>query len=374
MCALRCVCFSLCDAAGADDFAAARPSSVTSPNSPWYSYLTHVYGLDVPLPFDLDDVNFWYHRHSAWPAAIEWPMASCGPRRRQPRCPPDQCARWRSPNLPDATRAIGPARRSHAANGNASRFEVLVIHERRGGTSGSAVITGRIHGRGGDGASSSDEGPLLGGSRGTLLFHRLRPDERFLNYLRGSDRWRVLAPAVANFKANGTARLLGRAAVPSHAWVEVVRQDPSLLRVPGWGARGTLAEGHEGCWLYPAKGSGVFVNVGVTRVDAYKYYRPHEEPRLVRAAAESRLTSIQFLSNSAGTFAEMVLTVPACVRQRSAAPDNTTTDVEALGTCLPPEVELRSGAAHERPCACDDSLGVLNCGTGRPGTAATDDR
>ena len=138
-----------------------------------------------------------------------------------------------------------------------------------------------------------------------------------------------------------------------------------MLSVPGWGTRaalGTLVEGHDGCWLYPARGSGVWLNVGATRVDTYKYYRPHEEPRLVRAAAEARLSSVQFLANSAGTFAEMVLTCPACVQTRSAR-----NAAAALGACLPPGVEVRSGASHEHPCVCDERLGVLNCiGQARP--------
>ena len=81
-----------------------RPDRVTSPASPWYGYLTAVYGRPPTLPFALDRLNFFYHHDDTWPRHVEWPMAPCMSTRTpvvdaaMPPCrnATQRCARWSS--------------------------------------------------------------------------------------------------------------------------------------------------------------------------------------------------------------------------------------------------------------------------------------
>ena len=81
-----------------------------SPGSPWTRYLRAVYGQDVPLPFDLSQLSFFWHNSAKWQDAhpgLEWPMAACTsvpgfiplnpslfPTRSDSKCPRETCAAW----------------------------------------------------------------------------------------------------------------------------------------------------------------------------------------------------------------------------------------------------------------------------------------
>ena len=72
---------------------------VRSKASPWYTYLTHVYSSDVPLPFDVAQLELFY------PAML--PTSMCGQSMPvRPRCNAGECRSWvnhsRHPSADDA--------------------------------------------------------------------------------------------------------------------------------------------------------------------------------------------------------------------------------------------------------------------------------
>lgn len=75
-----CYCFSSCTKNTTTEFLQSIPRFVESQSSPWYAYLRSVYLVDVPLPFDLSELNFFYHHDSYWDSVhpeTEWPMPTC---------------------------------------------------------------------------------------------------------------------------------------------------------------------------------------------------------------------------------------------------------------------------------------------------------
>ena len=79
--------------------------------SPWYPYLSAVYGGRVPLPFNLTSLSFFYHNDANWRLRhprVDWPMATCNGEHRSAH-PPRRCAdcsKWEMP-----TAAVPPVRR-----------------------------------------------------------------------------------------------------------------------------------------------------------------------------------------------------------------------------------------------------------------------
>lgn len=81
-----CSCFSLCNILDMSAFQLRLPI-VRSKASPWYTYLTHVYSSDVPLPFDVAQLELFY------PAVL--PTSMCGQNMPVlPRCNAGECRSW----------------------------------------------------------------------------------------------------------------------------------------------------------------------------------------------------------------------------------------------------------------------------------------
>lgn len=151
-----------------------------------------------------------------------------------------------------------------------------------------------------------------------------------------------------------------KVAAPDNSWIEV-----SHGKSPLGSERATAR-------FYVALGSGVWVNTGKTAV-----YNQHSDAardllnvscsdsgpgskgppaskctpyylRIFKALADRNYTSVQFLRHG---------DMPGgCV-----AAELVFLGVSGVSAC-PAGLEYRSGAEHERPCHCDDSLAYLNCG------------
>ena len=120
-----------------------------------------------------------------------------------------------------------------------------------------------------------------------------------------------------------------------------------------------------GCWLFPARGSGVFVNVGrtlvvSTRRDAHTAlgipcsrsnfgcYHPGDKLYCTRAMARG-YDSIQIMRGRGGLRRAELLLCTGCTAE------------PVRGACLP--VETRTGTHAQAPCKCDPSRPIINCGT-----------
>ena len=62
----------LCTAPQAEHFLRHLPALVEDPSSPWYAYLTTVYRKPPSLPFNLSNLNFFYHRPAQAIAIDAW--------------------------------------------------------------------------------------------------------------------------------------------------------------------------------------------------------------------------------------------------------------------------------------------------------------
>ena len=177
-----CECFHICDTLSAFEFQLRLPI-IHSRASPWYAYLLRVYAADVPLPFDVGQLELFY------PALL--PTSMCGNNLPAlPRCGAHDMAcrgwldpsRWQTPSEDGAkggSHFHSPAHLAQEAVSQRAPFSQFVV-------------------------------------------------------MQEAVRW----PAADN------------------DWVEVTRMRPHLDQ-EGVGI---------GCWLYAARGSGVFVHVGRTRV------------------------------------------------------------------------------------------------------------
>lgn len=226
---MQCSCFSSCSLESARAFHAHLPRVVTS-GSPWVAYLRAVYKADVPLPFDVSALNFFYHHDGAWARDhpdVAWPMAPCRKARGAqsafevggfhrsraepvpvPECAAATCAKW----LPSRTR--------FGARPRAVDHVVIV--------------------------PSAD-----GLSRGTVFFGG-----------RGS-----LAPLRADFaharatRATLQGTSLGRGLNANGTHVEVMRMHERAVNPHMAPTEGT---NHYGCWWFPARGSGIWLALGRT--------------------------------------------------------------------------------------------------------------
>lgn len=407
---MTCRCFSLCSAAEAVHFLATRPAVITSPDSPWFGYLAHVYGKAPVLPFQLSQLNFFYHRDSNWPAHIEWPMAPClasaarpkshvrAPVQPGPACPEEACARWGAGG--------GGSRRGSGSDDTTqggrheSRRVVIVIFP-----------NGRYEHR-------------YGGStptRGTAIYERPTTDitaecsaaygqdlntfeKRWLSdrHLPAHTNWSWVPARKAYLECelrHMAQRYVGRSTATDGSWAEVMRMServlPGNLLVPSSSFSGIEGEEDFGCWFYAARGSGVWVNVGRTwrqntkdtqvlldrqyfsrfGASAEKYYRPNRThvsgfkkffESFPRRAAALGFNSVQLqfktiAQNRVDPFAELVfLATPGCMARRGSG-------LPPLRTCTP-LLDLRVGAdpaalgPRPQPCVCDDDSSYsLNC-------------
>lgn len=99
----HCRCWHTCNPAATQAFFRQLPTDVRHQASPWYAYLRAVYGTDVPLPFPISELRFFYHNGADWQTRhpnVAWPLVAChGERSLKPLpsvpiCSPAECARW----------------------------------------------------------------------------------------------------------------------------------------------------------------------------------------------------------------------------------------------------------------------------------------
>lgn len=99
----HCQCWHTCSKAGAEAFLRQLPAFVRDRASPWFGYLRAVYGTDVPLPFSLSKLRFFYHNGAPWQQRhpdVPWPLVACKgerspePLSHVPPCAHAECARW----------------------------------------------------------------------------------------------------------------------------------------------------------------------------------------------------------------------------------------------------------------------------------------
>ena len=123
-----------------------------------------------------------------------------------------------------------------------------------------------------------------------------------------------------------------------------------------------------GCWFYTAVGSGVWINVGRTRLWASRREALRRvdgpsssfegETALAKGTAADGLDSCQLLESNAGVFSqngaplqELLVTRDECMRGAEPLPS----------ACIPDSVPTRGGVAADLPCECDPDVPVLNC-------------
>ena len=343
----QCYCFSLCSTSEIPPFRASIPQLVTSTASPWFLYLRAVYGdlEEGALPFNLGKLDWWYHQGWSNLSGVEWPMPQCvrsgsGWSRDPSAAPCDEptCARWR-------------AREGEPTAGSANAaYEMNVFFDHNRGTQA----------RGSLGSSVWDNFKVV-----MAQFYKTRD---------------------ANHESEDGAieRLsreqLGRQITPGRGWAEVVRFDEKSLNLGGrYNGFGEGRNGY-GVWFWPAKGSGVFINVGNTLALHHKasdarlvrrfeanasvghnatrdYVRANRVPeRAPMMAFAVGLDSVQFQMNKMRHGAEMVLTRRACMGFQEGA-------VEPVRTCPPTAcTELRTGWKASWVCRCNDNASaLLNC-------------
>lgn len=398
--AVPCHCFSTCNLLDAAAFVAAIPRSVDSRSSPWYAYLAAVYGeAEVPLPFALSRLNFFYHNDLRWRRrfpTVEWPMASClferpdqqsrimsnAYRSDVPRdvrnvsstaCAATACERWLAPSS-QRVRVVHDAKEARVRVGDMRFGRILIANDE----------PANVHGA-----------PYRVSTRGAVLFG-------------ASDAWlssaRRTVSAPADQPLQPTATQLGLEHSPDGSWIEVMRS-------------GKEGEGHggAGCWFFPAAGSGVWLDAGVSasvrsrrslssfNPIALRWLRLHKDELptgaaltsiydVTRSTNTSRYTMPHWLEASAPSwyggghgrerftlmayetgfetvqltdqrklFAEVVSTDGVCIEPREPS-------WPASGGCVPLKLRrgVMRGAAQSptRPCECDPFDSVLNCDAG----------
>ena len=354
----------MCTQAEVNRFAASIPSVVESLDSPWLDYLRYVYGDRPVLPYRLADLNFFYHRDQQWPESLEWPLMPCKRAHTGmvpyldplvPQCNSSQCSRW---------------------------MNLTAIPK----TSYSFVLF--------------PNGYLIknDSTRGTA-FYTIPPSNYFAD---------VNPNASMIEQEKHTFRLSSK--LPNHqtyandTWVEVMRMNERVMKNLLFAFNnGNVREGEEsyGCWTYPARGSGIWVNVGQTYAlhskdhtlelyelarramghlpNAMKYgARTFERFPKVAAALGYETVQAQFKTLAPRRkeyFGELVLlSKPHCMsRNESSLPP--------LRTCLPfadlrvgamPAARPENGTGRSWPmrCECDEQASFsLNCAA-RAGSGA----
>ena len=375
-----CACFSLCSTRDALSFYRRLPS-VTSTASPWYAYLRAVYHDDeIPLPFDgLRTMTVWYRDTAAWRARrpapqVGLPLQSCVGRskpheglyaatdrtdglrhnRSQPACSEEWCREWLLPY--DALDEPKPRPESGARGPRRKQQQ---------------PSPAQLHSR-----------------TGLTIKHRseyveIRPTEDATNV---DGLWTPPGGLQVHASLSDAARTTEQITQTSSAWVEVTHEGL-------WSVDHSEGIDGYGCWYYPARGSGIFLNVGRAagivvnpndgNLPGYKTAKSswllnayvtaghstaamprmrgefrEAEPYAAHALGYDSLTVLRRYKESnmraySPSILELVVTTRACVLGS-----------RPIGACPPQALGYRTGIAHQRVCKCSEDAAhglVLNC-------------
>ena len=216
---MACTCFSTCTLAQTNSFLSRMPEYVTSRESPWHDYLSAVYTHDVPLPFKLSGLRFFYHSDVHWLRAhpeVRWPMADC--------------PTWNTPSgLGGMMRYEDPM--------NYSSKEIGFARDYRRTRRCSAAECSRW--------VSAEPQRSLGSSEHVVQLFAL-PNGN------GTTRGTVFLSKTMDTAAVGIT--------PSNAFAEVIRVQ--VRNKPGPTGSGFEGMNNNGCWLFYARGSGIWINTG----------------------------------------------------------------------------------------------------------------
>ena len=332
----RCQCFQLCYTGDLLSLFKRLPMEVTDASSPWYTYLSKVYGAGTfPMPFDLRQLELFY------PGLLPTSTHLCnenpyGTKNRKridetphlPPCEQNLCSGW----LRDPIEAENDTR-------------VQRLHPNGWGTGTSHIWT-----------------PIQEIWKGD------DEDQRDL-VSSGANESRLVLTGRHLFVALQRSRTHRPQLHNDHSWVEVMRVQ-------------ITDEGNNyGCWFWPLKGSGFFVNVGRSiratnkGALAQQLNTPPHDRYLPNASAAAGYDSFQiyrggpqygghstrFHVKTIPAY-EIALTGPQCVRIVQSVDglyDKATNDT-LNGPCVP--VPIRTGWNASRECECDDKASpLLNC-------------
>ena len=337
-----CWCFDLCSDAPARDFLQSTQGCSISRSGPWHRYLSAVYAGRAPFPFDLGQLSFFYSNSPPWRARFHKepsPFRDCARLIAQPQCPASICSPWRKA-------LAGCTRRS-------ARPVALLPN-----------VTSFIWGYGGD-----------TNLRGASIFSDSKPDASRVES-RGPHGYMI------GTRLTATTWRHGRDMQPDNVWVEVMRknhrplgfheamQPPNCSRArPQRNAtRNATRSGKHaaftgcdwehypaGCWMRPAKGSGVWLNTGRTR-QQFKFPEKTSEVQIAvyNAAAAGGLDTIQYAFGDAWVMQKTEFP-PLLVRTGADCFGRS----KGLITCLSAHT-LRAGW-HDLPCKCDEEMNIMNC-------------
>ena len=326
-----CFCFDLCTSELAGSFVRqTRDVVIGSRSSRWWSYLSAVYGGRAPLPFELGRLNFFYENtlgwRTRWPGATS-PFRDCSLRKAQHRaCNKQICKPWRA-----ELNELGRGRHSET-KANDSRVDIL---------------------------EWAPEAPDVEQLRSVQVFTR-------------------------------HSRAFGRELYLSNQWIEVVRQDNRPLGFqegmlpPNCSIAASLLEqsgnasGSDtlrlpvcdwsayppGCFMRPVVGSGVWMNTGRLQVARHLYTKEMANIRnpvalSVVKAVRRGVDTLQwawgdavFQGGTMHAFPPLLVSVrPRCIGRQN-----------GVRICLPSETR---GGWHDIICACNETLGMINCAASR---------
>lgn len=124
---MACYCFDLCPRTSTARFwASTRGVSIQDAHSPWTAYFGAVYGEEVPLPFPLSNITFFYHNSMLWRQlfpSVHNPFRSCdtpvpSERHVTPLCGKQECRPWMAPlRVPDQSSTPGAWRAENLISG-----------------------------------------------------------------------------------------------------------------------------------------------------------------------------------------------------------------------------------------------------------------
>ena len=238
--------------------------------SPWHGYLQAVYGDAPPPQLQLSSFEFFFHRHSRWPLSVAWPMARCesmavgGHRLHRtiegPLCDDATCARWLRPGAAPAPTADDIAQSRYSAECNArdhACVQVQILPTVDGGSLGTLIS---------DKVNQGAQRMRWYGKQASVP----KPTAAQLQPPIGREDSKACAEPLV---ALSTVTLRGRGqfcagedgGLPE--WIEVTRASDAHAMFEKVNA-GEQREGHNGyaCWYFPARGSGVFLRLGRTRL------------------------------------------------------------------------------------------------------------
>ena len=343
----RCQCFELCTSADLVKLYPRLPTAVRNEASPWHTYLTRVYGESgFPLPFDLHRLEIFY------PGLLPTSTHLC-------RGPP-LTVTARSVNITEAVPHLPICTQEQCAGWLREQSEVERDPE---------VMS--TYPPGWAGPAAQIWTPL------TELWHS--DDAQDQHDLRESGANQSRLELTGRHLFVGLQLDRPRTYFDDDTWVEVIRvRQGSYSRL----GRPLLEGGYYGCWFWPVRGSGMFVNVGRSlhavnkAAAALELGTPPHDEYFANATAARGFASLQvrsgawqyggsrprFHGRTAPGF-ELILTGPGCVvaPEQAAVKDAVGRAAKNLtGPCAP--VPLRAGWAASRPCACDNSASpLLNC-------------